>query len=319
MSSVSVFNALLPARISRPAALLIMVALVGGCASGGGSGGRYAMSRDAYPDRQTDVSRVPDAVPRVEPLSRSGNQSSYQVLGKRYHVLSSSEGYSQTGRASFYGQKFQGYDTANGEQYDMYAMSAAHRSLPLPTFARVTNLNNDRSVIVRVNDRGPFHDDRLIDLSYAAASRLDMLGDGTARVRVTAIDPRQWQAQHNNDQQVAARPEHHEDAPGALKGRGLVEQGRRVSASQESASVASGHDPGSAVYLQVAALGSDEHARALRDKLEARLSRPVRVTRHAAMHRVQVGPLDDPIMVESVRSELHEAGYDQLHRVTGTD
>lgn len=269
------------------------------------------MSSDAYPDRQVDVSKVADAVPRVEPLSRSGNQSTYQVLGKRYHVLSSSKGYSQTGRASFYGQKFQGYDTANGEQYDMYTMSAAHRSLPLPTFVRVTNLTNDRSVIVRVNDRGPFHDDRLIDLSYAAASRLDMLGAGTARVRVTAIDPRQWQARHNNNQQVAARTE---DSPGASRAQGID-----ASSGQKSVPVTSSNDPNSVVYLQVAALGSDEHAQALKDKLEARLSRPVRVTRHAAMHRVQVGPLDDPIMVESVRSELHEAGYDQLHRVTGSD
>ncbi|REC96024.1 septal ring lytic transglycosylase RlpA family protein [Kushneria indalinina] len=317
---MSFLKAFLPGHVPRSVLLLVIVALMGGCASGGGSaGGRYAMSRDAYPDRQVDVSQVPDAVPRVEPRSRSGNQSSYQVLGKRYHVLSSSEGYSQTGLASFYGQKFQGYDTANGEQYDMYAMSAAHRSLPLPTFARVTNLANDQSVIVRVNDRGPFHDDRLIDLSYAAASRLDMLGDGTARVRVTAIDPRQWQAQHNNNQQIAARSGRIEDSPGASRAQEPVRQGAGASAQQAAAPVIRSNDQGNAVYLQVAALGSDEHARALRDKLEARLSRPVRVTRHAAMHRVQVGPLDDPIMVESVRSELHDAGYDQLHQVAGTD
>ncbi|RKD86900.1 septal ring lytic transglycosylase RlpA family protein [Kushneria marisflavi] len=307
----------LPSNAWRSAVLMIAVTLVAGCASGGGGGGgRYAMSRDAYPDRQVDVSNVPDAVPRVEPLSRSGNQSTYQVLGKRYHVLSSSKGYTQTGRASFYGQKFQGYDTANGEQYDMYTMSAAHRSLPLPTFARVTNLANDRSVIVRVNDRGPFHDDRLIDLSYAAASRLDMLGAGTARVRVTAIDPRQWQARHNNSQQVAAHTDH---SPGASRMQTSAPQEAAVSSTQQPAPVAGRNDANSVVYLQVAALGSDEHAQALRDRLEARLSRPVRVTRHAAMHRVQVGPLDDPIMVESVRSELHEAGYDQLHQVTGSD
>ncbi|SPJ33242.1 septal ring lytic transglycosylase RlpA family protein [Kushneria phyllosphaerae] len=314
---MSSLKALLPESAGRLAVLIVMATLLGGCASGsGGAGGRYALSRDAYPDRHTDVSKVPDAVPQVEPLSRSGNQSTYQVLGKRYHVLSSSEGYSQTGRASFYGQKFQGYDTANGEQYDMYTMSAAHRTLPLPTFARVTNLANDRSVIVRVNDRGPFHDDRLIDLSYAAASRLDMLGDGTARVRVTAIDPRQWQARHNNNQQVAARSE---ASPGASRAQTPARREADLSSGETSTPVPGSSDQGSAVYLQVAALGSDASAQALRDKLETRLSRPVRVTRHAAMHRVQVGPLDDPIMVESVRSELHEAGYDQLHRVTGSD
>ncbi|WP_456270071.1 septal ring lytic transglycosylase RlpA family protein [Kushneria sp. AK178] len=306
-------------RLRYPGLLVITAMLIGGCASGsGGSGGRYAMSHDAYPDEQVDVSRVPDAVPRVEPLSRSGNQSTYQVRGKRYHVLSSSQGYSQTGLASFYGRKFQGYDTANGEQYDMYAMSAAHRSLPLPTFARVTNLANDRSVIVRVNDRGPFHDDRLIDLSYAAASRLDMLGDGTARVRVTAIDPRQWQAQHNNDQRMAARSEG--EGVSVTSGTDAPRrQGVNASSIQSHVPATGSSNQAGAVYLQVAALGSDAQARALRDRLEARLSRPVRVTRHAAMHRVQVGPLADPIMVESVRSELHDAGYDQLHQVTGTD
>lgn len=310
----------LPGHLRHLGAMVLMATLIAGCASGGGgSGGRYAMSRDAYPDDQVDVSQVPDAVPQVEPRSRSGNQTTYQVRGRRYHVLSSSKGYSQTGLASFYGKKFQGYDTANGEQYDMYTMSAAHRSLPLPTFARVTNLANDRSVIVRINDRGPFHDNRLIDLSYAAASRLDMLGDGTARVRVTAIDPRQWQAQHNNDQGVAARSERVEDSPGASAVNEASSPAAQSTGGSERAPVAGSGGQAGAVYLQVAALGSDEHARALRDRLEARLSRPVRVTRHAAMHRVQVGPLNDPIMVESVRSELHEAGYDQLHQVTGSD
>ena len=147
---------------------LLLLALLAGCAGGGGSqggGGRYAMDQDAYPDTPKDVANVPDAVPRVEPRSRSGNRSTYTVWGKTYHVLDDPAGYEAEGLASWYGVKFQGYDTANGETYDMYQMSAAHRSLPLPTYARVTNLDNGRKVIVRVNDRGPFHSDRLIDLS----------------------------------------------------------------------------------------------------------------------------------------------------------
>lgn len=192
--------------------LSLLVALTG-CAGGGGSvpettqgtaaapqdarataGGRYAMSGDAYPETPPDVSQVPDAVPRDEPRSRAGNRSTYEVWGKTYRVLDDPSGYQREGTASWYGQKFHGYATSNGEIYDMYKMTAAHKSLPLPTFARVTNLDNGRSVIVRVNDRGPFHDDREIDLSYAAAARLDILDHGTGRVRVSVIDPDQWQA-----------------------------------------------------------------------------------------------------------------------------
>lgn len=136
-----------------------------------------------------DVSEVPDAVPRDEPLSRFGNPDSYEVLGKRYEVLETADGYSERGQASWYGRKFHGRRTSSGEPYDMYKMTAAHRTLPLPTYLRVTNLANGREVIVRVNDRGPFHADRVIDLSYAAAVRLDVIGNGTAPVALEVVDP----------------------------------------------------------------------------------------------------------------------------------
>jgi len=129
----------------------------------------------------------PDPVPRDEPLSASGNSLSYVVFGKRYSRLQSARGFDQQGVASWYGKKFHGRLTASGERYDMFAMTAAHKSLPLPTFARVTNLANNRSIVVRINDRGPFVDDRLIDLSYAAAAKLDMLSAGTAKVRVVTL------------------------------------------------------------------------------------------------------------------------------------
>lgn len=276
-----------------PILILFSLWVLGGCAGGGGqSGGRYAMTHDAYPDRPPDLSQVPDAVPKVEPRSRGGNSESYQVLGKRYRVLDSSLGYERTGRASFYGRKFQGYDTANGETYDMFQMSAAHRTLPLPTYARVTRPDNNRSVIVRINDRGPFHDDRLIDLSYAAAARLDMLDEGTARVRVTAIDPTRWQARGDSSSERAHEPE---SGP-----------------ERETA-------PSGASYLQVAALGSAEQARTLRNRLSSTLSMPVRIARHDRLSRVQVGPLKDPIMVESARAALAEAGFAPVHRVGGTE
>ena len=159
--------------------LALALALTGCASSGGGSGsssgGRYHLDKDGYPDGMLDMSHVKDAVPRREKRSASGNRPTYSVWGKTYHVLPNSNGYSATGLASFYGTKFQGYATASGELYDMYQMTAAHKTLPLPTYARVTNLDNGKSVIVKVNDRGLFHDDRLIDLSYAAAYRLDIL------------------------------------------------------------------------------------------------------------------------------------------------
>jgi rare lipoprotein A len=134
---------------------------------------------------------VPDVLPRVEPRSRYGNPPFYEVFGKRYYVLSSSVAYVERGVASWYGPGFHKLRTSTGEPYDMYGMTAAHKTLPLPAYVRVTNLQNGRSVVVRVNDRGPFVGNRIIDLSYTAASRLDMLRNGTAMVEVRALDPTQ--------------------------------------------------------------------------------------------------------------------------------
>jgi rare lipoprotein A len=138
---------------------------------------------------QPDIGAVPDAVPRVEPRSPHGNPPFYDVLGQRYYVLASADGYVERGVASWYGPTFHGGSTSSGESYDMYGMTAAHKTLPLPTYARVTNLRNGRSVVVRINDRGPFVANRLIDLSYTAAAKLDMLREGTTLVEVQAITP----------------------------------------------------------------------------------------------------------------------------------
>jgi rare lipoprotein A len=136
-----------------------------------------------------DIGAIPDATPRSEPRSTLGNPPFYEVAGRRYVVLSSAAGYRERGVASWYGQQFDGLRTATGDPYDMFAMTAAHRTLPLPCYARVTNLSNGRSVIVRVNDRGPFINNRIIDLSYTAAAKLDMLREGTAFVEVEAVMP----------------------------------------------------------------------------------------------------------------------------------
>jgi rare lipoprotein A len=140
-------------------------------------------------DARKDVSHIPDAVPRHEPRSKYGNPDSYVVHGKRYYVKKSSNGYVERGIASWYGNKFHGRRTSSGETYNMYAMTAAHKSLPLPTYVRVTNIQNGRSVVVKVNDRGPFHQNRIIDLSYAAAEKLDIVSEGTGFVEVRALEP----------------------------------------------------------------------------------------------------------------------------------
>ena len=144
--------------------------------------------KDTVPEYIPDVEAIPEPEVRAEPRSRAGNRS-YRVLGKHYTVLDTAKGYVEEGGASYYGKKFHGRLTSNQEVYDMYAFTAAHKSLPLPSFVRVTNLDNDRSVVVRVNDRGPFHPGRIIDLSYAAAVKLGYREQGVARVRVEALDP----------------------------------------------------------------------------------------------------------------------------------
>jgi len=138
-----------------------------------------------------NIDAIPDAVPKPEPRSAHGNPPFYDVLGKRYFVLGTAANYVERGVASWYGPTFHGERTSNGESYDMYGMTAAHKTLPLPTYARVTNLRNGRSVVVRINDRGPFVANRLIDLSYTAAAKLDMLREGTTLVEVRALVPGQ--------------------------------------------------------------------------------------------------------------------------------
>lgn len=154
------------------------------------AGGLYAPGvRDSVSGISIDVACIPEPLVTDEPHSSYGNRSPYAVLDKQYTVLDSARGYDETGTASYYGSKFHGRLTSNREVYDMYAYTAAHKTLPLPSFARVTNLDSGESVIVRVNDRGPFHDDRLIDLSYAAAVRLGIALNGTGRVEVKGLTP----------------------------------------------------------------------------------------------------------------------------------
>jgi rare lipoprotein A len=160
---------------------------------------------DGPPKNPPDLSRVPDAIPQQEARSRYGNPKSYVVFGKRYHVMDQKPNhFKQEGLASWYGTQFHGQRTSSGEPYDMYKMTGAHKTLPLPTYARITNLENKNSVVIKINDRGPFHDNRILDLSYAAAHKLGILGKGTAKIELIALSQQDLNTQ--NAQQAQSTP-----------------------------------------------------------------------------------------------------------------
>lgn len=243
--------------------------------------GRYAQARDSTPAGIPDIGKIPEPVPHVEPRSRYGNKSPYTVLGKTYHVLPSCAGYDERGMASWYGNKFHGYTTSNLERYDMYAYTAAHKTLPLPCYVRVTNLDNGRSVIVRVNDRGPFVAGRIIDLSYVAAVKLGVWPKGTAHVEVRGIDAKNFRSQPEPRRQPA------------------------VTASPENA-----HNW--RIYLQVGAY-ADEH-NAQRAALRVRSARlgtvdVVQAKSHGRMlYRVRLGPFENRAAAEHFVPRLRALG-----------
>ncbi|EGU40040.1 septal ring lytic transglycosylase RlpA family protein [Vibrio scophthalmi] len=147
---------------------------------------RYDLEQDIAPAQPMSVEHIEEVVPQYEPYSLGGTKD-YTVRGQRYHIIKDPKGFKEKGQASWYGKKFHGHSTSIGEVYDMYSMSAAHKELPLPSYVKVTNTDNGKSTIVRVNDRGPFHPGRIIDLSFAAATKLDVIRTGTANVEIEVI------------------------------------------------------------------------------------------------------------------------------------
>ena len=172
----------------------LLALLLAGCSSSG----RYSIDNDVAPNAPISVAHVEDAHPQNEPYSLGGNKD-YTLGGKTYHIIKNTEGYTETGKASWYGKKFHGHLTSNGEIYDMYSMTAAHKTLPLPSYVKVTNTDNGKTAIVRVNDRGPFHTGRIIDLSYAAAYKLGVLQTGTANVKIEVITPGKSKSKEPSD------------------------------------------------------------------------------------------------------------------------
>lgn len=256
------------------ATLLVALALLTGCM---GSGGEV---KDSGPARPVDMSHVPDAVPRTEVRTRAGNKNPYQVLGKTYYLLPTSEGYDEIGGASWYGNKFHGRRTANGEVYDMYGMTAAHKTLPIPSYVRVTNLANGRQVVVRVNDRGPFHGDRIIDLTYAAASKLGFAQQGVAEVRVETVGPE------------------------AVAATSVPKPKPEVKTEQKPAPKA--YKLPFNTYLQAGAFSSLAGAEAVRTRIGQLTPVPVSIVEDVSdsLYRVRVGPIADNQTLMQLRQLL---------------
>ena len=259
------------------------------------SGSRYSQDRDSIPTGPPpDVSKIPEPVPKAEPRAQYGNKSPYSVLGESYRVLPEAKGYVERGIASWYGNKFHGFTTSTFEKYDMYAYSAAHKTLPLPSYAQVTNLENGRTVIVRVNDRGPFVQNRIIDLSYVAAVKLGVWPKGTAMVEVRAIDPAYWDKslQASTAPSGCAPREHcaHARAP-------AQEPAPRQAVSSATAAAVPEKTPKPALYLQVGAYGDHVNAERAASTLRAARLGDVRIVaaevNGKSIQRVRLGPLKD--------------------------
>ena len=255
---------------------------------------------------------VPDVVPRIEPRSRYGNPPFYDVFGQRYYVLSSSAAYVERGVASWYGPGFHKIRTSSGEPYDMYGMTAAHRTLPLPAYVRVSNLQNGRSVVVRVNDRGPFVGNRIIDLSYTAAAKLDMLRDGTAMVEVRSIDPTIEPAIRANE------PAGPLLASAALAAVGIP---TAVAAPAPIAAPIAAPAPISArgvtLFVQAGAFADPANAERLAAKLRGAGYGNVLVRDDLIagrkMYRVRIGPVPDVPEFDRIVDALERAGVRDAH------
>ncbi len=259
-----------------------------------------------------NVTSIPDAVPEAVERSKYGNPDSYEVFGKRYEVLADARGFKERGHASWYGKKFHGRRTSSGEKYDMFAMSAAHKTLPIPTFARITNLSNGKSVVVRVNDRGPFHDGRIVDLSYTAAAKLDLIAHGSAEVELEVVDA-DGHLLPPPDSALATAP-----APVAVAAPAASAPAPKVSIPASAAvSATPAPTPAAAVpvagkpprFLQAGVFNDTNNALTFRDYLRLNGVKPLMVKsalrNNRWVYRVLIGPFDDPAALKAMREKLH--------------
>jgi len=281
--------------------IILLFTLLNGCSSG-----RYQQKHDSTPTRLPNNAELQDATPRAQAYSRGGNKD-YQVWGKDYKVLTSAEGFEQTGIASWYGKKFHGHLTSNGEIYDMYAMSAAHKNLPLPTYLKVTNTANDKSVIVRVNDRGPFHQSRIIDLSYSAAYKLDMLKTGTAQVHIVAITD------------FSAKKVVKQAASDKISSDQLTLTTKQQTPQTSTVTPATAPKSSMSIstpYIQVFATTKKELAMSTANKLAAQYKQQTSYLEIKGLYRIQIGPITDLATLNALLSTLKKNGYPSAYPKT---
>lgn len=234
-----------------------------------------------------DTRLIANAVPKMEPVTRAGNSNPYTVLGETYHLLPTARGYKRVGTASWYGSKFHGRKTANGEVYDMYAMTAAHRTLPIPAYARVTNLSNQRVIVVRINDRGPFHASRIIDLSYAAALKLGFADHGTAEVEIEVITPTSTRVE-------APMP----NVSPVVADRLSIPEVRAA----EERSI--DHLPSGGVFLQIGAFAQRTSADRLQRAISAMTSLPIEIIQHRELFKVKMGPIKNSTRLKMLQKKI---------------
>ncbi|MGD9593079.1 MAG: septal ring lytic transglycosylase RlpA family protein [Candidatus Berkiella sp.] len=275
-----------------------------------------AVEGDGPPDSEIDVTHIPNATPKIEPQSRYGNPYKYEVFGKHYYTLPHSKGYAAEGTASWYGRKFHGQRTSSGEQYDMYGMTAAHRSLPLPTYAKIENLKNGKEVIVKINDRGPFVHDRLIDLSYAAAKKLGIHASGTGKVRITAIDPVTWHKQQKANTRLAKNSH----AKTNKKATQLAQAGKSAANATKTASTTKAKPKAKAtqvakankqIYVQLGAFEKKNNAEKLANKATTLTAALSNVAVHVVdkktqkgAYKVRIGPLKDEKVAKTLQKKF---------------
>lgn len=249
----------------------------------------------------------PDPIPRVEPRSKYGNPSSYVVFGKRYYTLPSSHGFVERGIASWYGKKFHGKRTSSGETYNMYSMTAAHTRLPLPTYVQVKNLKNSRTVTVRVNDRGPFHNNRVIDLSYSAATKLGIIKDGTGLVEIRAIDPMNYRVAQKSKETVAR------DVKTVVMQDSREHDGSKT--EQENLEIINSQPR---VFVQVGAFSDRANANLLLNQLReldlGEIFISSIVFEEKQLHRVRIGPISTVQIADDTVMRLSDMGMRE-HRV----
>ncbi len=275
--------------------LLLTLLLLAGCAGSG----RYSIKNDHAPLRKPTTLEMSDATPKYEPIY-PWSLKPYKVFGRKYHPLSSAQDYQAKGTASWYGRKFHGYHTANGEIYDMYAMTAAHKTLPIPSYVQVTNLANNRTIIVRVNDRGPFHDNRLIDLSYAAAYALDMLSTGTAEVKLQSIVVAEGEQYQPSPPPMIAQVATEPPAPPSAPPVEPIAQ--TTPALSETASLAQ-------LFVQVLAASDGDKILATAKQLAQLFNFPRQIPRENGIYKLRLGPLKDKQQAQALINSLKNNGY----------